>query len=105
MTRRMRIRTSLKASKALICCALLAGCSGSGTSKQSHVADVQQYHGVLGKYCAACHAPPSPHLHSKAEWPSVVSRMDMHRMEARMPALTASQHQEVLGYLQSHAAQ
>jgi hypothetical protein len=94
----------MKASRALICCALLAGCSGSGTSNPTeHVADAQKHHGVLGKYCSECHAPPAPRLHAKAEWPSVVSRMDMHRMEARLPALTASQHQEVLTYLQSHA--
>ncbi len=94
----------MKTSKALVCCALLAGCSGSGTSEQpAHVADVQIHHGVLGKYCSECHAPPAPRLHSKAEWPSVVSRMDMHRMEARLPALTKSEHEQVLAYLQSHA--
>lgn len=94
----------MKTSKALVCCALLAGCSGSGTSEQpAHVADVQSHHGVLGKYCSVCHAPPSPRLHSKAEWPSVISRMDLHRVEARLPALTDSERQQVLAYLQSHA--
>ena len=90
-------------SKALIYCALLAGCSGSGTpEKSAHVATVQQ-HGVLGQYCSECHAPPSPRLHSKSEWPSVLSRMDLHRVEARLPALTPSQRKAVLAYLQSHA--
>ena len=94
----------MKTSRAQVCCALLAGCSGCGTSEQpAHVADVQGHHGVLGKCCSVCHAPPSPRLHSKAEWPSVISRMDLHRVEARLPALTDSERQQVLAYLQSHA--
>lgn len=94
----------MKTGKALICCALLAGCSGSGTpEKAASVADAPSHHGVLGKYCSECHVPPAPTMHSRDEWPSVVSRMDMHRMEARLPALTADEHKAVLAYLQSHA--
>jgi mono/diheme cytochrome c family protein len=93
--------------KALLACILLAGCSGSGSGTADHTskstATVQQHTGVLGQHCSACHAPPSPKLHSKSEWPSVVARMDMHRMDARMPALTDQERQDVLDYLESHA--
>jgi mono/diheme cytochrome c family protein len=86
-------------------CILLAGCSGGGSGTGGHTADTAavQHSGVLGQHCSACHAPPSPKLHSKSEWPSVVARMDMHRMEARMPALTDQQRKQVLAYLESHA--
>jgi len=33
---------------------------------------------LVSKYCAQCHAPPSPSLHTKQEWASVTQRMRGH---------------------------
>jgi len=55
------------------------------------------------QHCSACHAPPSAKLHSSEEWTAVINRMDLHRLEARMPSLTDSDRAAVLAYLQSHA--
>jgi Dihaem cytochrome c len=102
-----RPRKNIKINSALLGCILIAGCGGGGsgtTGQASNTAVVQSRNSVLGKYCSACHAPPSPDLHSKSEWPGVVDRMNMHRVEARMSALTDHERQEVLAYLQSHAA-
>ena len=96
----------MKRNRALLYCILLAGCSGGGSGSAGHAPDtaaVQPPAGVLGQHCSQCHAAPSPDLHSKSEWPSVVARMEMHRVEARMPALTDHERQDVLAYLQSHA--
>ena len=102
-----RPKASMKRNRALLYCLLLAGCGSNGGTADHHAADaasVQSRNGVLGKYCSSCHAPPSPKLHSKSEWPGVVARMNLHRVEARMTALTDPERQQVLAYLQSHAA-
>lgn len=33
---------------------------------------------LIGKYCAQCHAPPSPSLHTAEEWAGVTQRMRGH---------------------------
>lgn len=100
----MRKKRRIKRSELLLCCALLAGC-GSGSRSGDADADVpaEPVSALLVRHCSVCHAPPSPRLHAKSEWPNVIARMDMHRVEARMPALSRDEHDEVLAYLQAHA--
>jgi hypothetical protein len=94
----------MKGSELLLCCLLLAGC-GSGSRTEDAEVDTTSTPpaAILVKHCSTCHAPPSPRLHTKEEWPNVVARMEMHRLDARMPALTKSEQDDVLSYLQAHA--
>jgi hypothetical protein len=63
---------------------------------------------LLARYCVRCHDLPSPVLHTSAEWPKVLARMER-RMEmmARMGSIlnpTEQEHATILNYLQRHAA-
>jgi len=57
----------------------------------------------LQSFCSKCHAAPSPRLHTAAEWPVVVRRMEHHRMDARMPPIPDAGRKVLLAWLQSHA--
>lgn len=54
--------------------------------------------------CSACHAPPRPTAHTASEWPSVIARMQEHRIENRMLPMAASEMIAVRDYLMQHAA-
>jgi len=54
--------------------------------------------------CSQCHAPPRPTAHTAVEWPSVIARMQQHRMERRMAPMLASKMTMVRDYLQRNAA-
>ena len=59
---------------------------------------------LLQQFCTQCHNPPGPGLHTAAEWPAVVGRMD--RRMQMMGQTEAPDKQElatILGYLQAHA--
>jgi hypothetical protein len=89
-------------------CGLLAACGGggSGASSNSGPASVAEAPPpILLQHCSACHAPPSAKEHNSEEWPSVIERMNLHRLEARMPSLDGKDKQAVLAYLQSNAKQ
>lgn len=66
---------------------------------------------LLKRYCTQCHYLPGPGLHTSAEWPAVVERMDrrmrmMSRggmMMGRVEAPNRQELAEVSDYLQSHA--
>jgi len=51
------------------------------------------------KQCSACHAPPRPTVHTAVEWPSVIARMQQHRMEHRMAPVQAVQLTMLRDYL------
>lgn len=61
----------------------------------------------IGKYCSACHAIPSPMMHSATDWPSVARRMwlRMDRIEGRfdVPVPTPAERLVMLEYLLSNA--
>jgi len=59
--------------------------------------------GPLQLWCAQCHAPPSPRLHKRDEWPLVVRRMQHHRLDARMPPVPDDARKSVVAWLQKHA--
>lgn len=67
---------------------------------------------LLQQFCTQCHNLPGPGLHTAAEWPAVVGRMDrrMQMMSRQgmmmMGRIEAPDKQElatILGYLQAHA--
>lgn len=104
MTVTMRKMQRMKGSELLLFCLLLAGCGSSSRTDDADVdATPNPPAAILVKHCSTCHAPPSPKLHSKEEWPNVVGRMEMHRLDARMPALSKSEQNDVISYLQAHA--
>jgi cytochrome c5 len=61
----------------------------------------------VGKYCIACHAIPSPVMHSATDWPSVIRRMwlRMDRVvdEFGVPIPTPSERLVMLEYLLDNA--
>lgn len=54
--------------------------------------------------CSQCHAPPRPTAHTSVEWPSVIARMQQHRMERRMAPMTVSKMTMIRDYLIRNAA-
>ncbi len=66
---------------------------------------------LLQQFCTQCHYLPGPGLHTAAEWPTVVYRMDrrmqmMSQHGMMMGRIEAPDKQElaiILGYLQAHA--
>jgi len=53
--------------------------------------------------CARCHALPDPGQHTPGQWPAVVSRMQKHAEEAKLPPITEKDVTLILKYLQQHA--
>jgi len=59
---------------------------------------------VYRQNCSGCHVPPLPDAHPAVEWPGVLARMQQHRMESRMLAITAQDLRTIRDYLVAHAA-
>ncbi len=61
----------------------------------------------LQSYCTACHALPTPSLHSTTDWPGVVRRMwlrmDYLSSEIAVPVPTTAERYVILQYLLDHA--
>jgi len=55
--------------------------------------------------CSECHVPPRTTAHTAAEWPSVIARMQQHRVERRIAPMTAADMAAVRAYLVRNAAQ
>jgi len=53
--------------------------------------------------CSQCHAPPRPSAHLAEEWPTVIARMQDHRIESRIPPMMANEAVAVREYLTKHA--
>jgi cytochrome c2 len=69
---------------------------------------------LLQQYCAQCHNLPGPGLHTAAEWPAVVNRMNRRMrmmgrhgmmMMGRVEAPSRQENVVILDYLQAHAQQ
>lgn len=63
---------------------------------------------ILKDYCTQCHNLPGPGMHTPAEWPQVLGRMNMRMqmMGGGMMGIMAPSHAELeilLAYLQKHA--
>lgn len=53
--------------------------------------------------CTQCHKPPSPDLHSSAEWPSVITRMLGHIQANNRMMPDAKEQAEILKFYQTRA--
>ncbi len=55
--------------------------------------------------CSECHVPPRTTTHTAAEWPSVIARMQQHRVERRIAPMADAEVAAVREYLVRNAAQ
>lgn len=55
------------------------------------------------RYCATCHALPSPALHAPAEWPAVVARMGRNMAAVGRPGPAPSEARAIAEYLARQA--
>jgi len=58
---------------------------------------------ALHAHCSACHAPPSANRHTAAEWPQVLSRMELHRLQRGFDTIPPADRGLLLSLLQSGA--
>jgi hypothetical protein len=54
--------------------------------------------------CSQCHQPPRPSAHTASEWPSVIARMQQHRIERRIAPMMGYKMVAVRDYLVRNAA-
>ncbi len=54
--------------------------------------------------CSECHVPPRTTAHTAAEWPSVIARMQQHRVGRRIAPMMAADMNAVRDYLVRNAA-
>ncbi|MDQ6996304.1 MAG: hypothetical protein Q9M82_02450 [Mariprofundus sp.] len=57
------------------------------------------------KQCSQCHVPPRTTAHTASEWPSVIARMQQHRVQRRIAPMMAADISMVRDYLVHNAAQ
>jgi len=55
--------------------------------------------------CSVCHVPPRTTAHTASEWPSVIARMQQHRVQRRIAPMKAGDMMAVRDYLVRHAAE
>lgn len=54
--------------------------------------------------CSRCHIVPDPQAHSAAQWPGVVSRMELHMSQAGQAPLDKKQIEQIDSFLEQHAS-
>ncbi|RMH49820.1 MAG: hypothetical protein D6682_08410 [Zetaproteobacteria bacterium] len=54
---------------------------------------------ALTRNCSACHAPPRAKRHTAAEWPQVVARMELHRVQRAMGPIPPADKKALLAWL------
>ncbi len=54
--------------------------------------------------CSECHVPPRTTAHTASEWPSVIARMQQHRVQRRIAPMVAANMKAVRDYLVRNAA-
>ncbi len=83
----------------------LAACQaapGEGAKAAFPDTDAPGY-AVLAAQCSVCHAAPHPSRHTAFEWRQVVRRMQMHRVQRGLAAISESDTKALLDYLTRHA--
>jgi len=58
---------------------------------------------VYARHCSECHAPAQPSAHPASEWPNVIARMQMHRIQRSLGPIPAADITVIRRYLESHA--
>ena len=56
---------------------------------------------VFRERCSRCHLLPDPRIHSSADWPTVIMRMERNMERMRVSGLTHDQAQAIIGYLRT----
>ncbi|NOY63195.1 MAG: hypothetical protein GXP10_08625 [Gammaproteobacteria bacterium] len=84
---------------------LLVGCSleNEGSPRKALPESNSPGAQLLKKFCSNCHAPPQPAIHNHGEWKNIVLRMEDHRIMNGEEHMTASQIEQLSGYLDKHA--
>ena len=83
---------------------VIGGCElPQGESKISLPAPDSDGAKMLRKHCAACHAPPSPLVHTAKEWPNVIYRMQERRRMKAYELISETESVLLLEYLQKFA--
>ncbi|MDX8414236.1 MAG: hypothetical protein R8J85_09140 [Mariprofundales bacterium] len=94
----MRAAVGLLMPLALIACSQQPDTTKSPTPKLTDPAAI-----ALHTHCSACHAPPSGNRHTVAEWPQVLSRMELHRLQRGFDTIPPTDRALLLSLLQSGA--
>lgn len=86
--------------------ALLAGCDSSAKQPQviTYPEMQSQAFETYRQQCGVCHVPPRTTAHTAAEWPSVIARMQQHRVERRIAPMIAGNMTAVRDYLVRNGA-
>lgn len=58
---------------------------------------------LVRKYCAQCHALPSPAAHTAQDWPGIIERMKQHMLDQKKNLPDKGQLKVIIDYLQGHA--
>jgi len=84
----------------------LAACDSGNSPKQAvdyPEMDSQAFQNYRAQ-CSECHVPPRTTAHTAAEWPSVIARMQLHRVQRRIAPMMAADMKAVRDYLVRNAA-
>ncbi len=58
---------------------------------------------ALREYCSACHAAPPARRHTAGEWPQVVARMELHRVQRGMGEIPEEARAQLIAFLKQGA--
>ena len=58
---------------------------------------------AFARFCSRCHALPDPSIHTAAEWPAVLGRMELNMRNMGYGQMTKGQKTAILRYLQENA--
>ena len=82
----------------------MGGMMGSQESPPSPPAknaspDIRKGYQLVEKFCVQCHQIPNPNQHTRADWPAVVSRMQIYMQQQHRHLLSDKERQLILDYL------
>ncbi len=58
---------------------------------------------LFSQKCSRCHALPAPDLHTAAQWPAVINRMQAHMKITHLPELSDEEVSSIKSYLERNA--
>ena len=84
---------------------MLAACSSDHGGQEQPLSDLplSEAQEVYAEYCSGCHALSQPSIHSAAEWPAIVARMQQRRTSKGFSRIPDQQIEQIIDYLQQHA--
>ncbi|RMG91032.1 MAG: cytochrome c [Zetaproteobacteria bacterium] len=82
---------------------LLSGCNQQSPAVPAYPEMTGEGFKTFAEHCSACHAPPKPTTHTAREWPSVIARMQQHRIQRGLGAMPAADMVKIKDYLLEYA--